>query len=296
METEKRHGKAIKDQSAIHQKRIDRLLALVESLQEASADRRNKNNPASPVEDGEETSPSSSQASVDDTPTAVPAQSKSAHIPASGRHVQAQQPEIVEKNDQGKEKKVQQAEIRRKVKSKSGGDDNEGFFFPSRRRKNTSPRMQDHVPTPRSAGTSIPCVSDQKVSPVNSRSHDDRRMPGTCHSETTQGDNGWITQRRRASKRILASSAACRLTGSRPATCCSSGLYGSRRVSSKPLHLSYLGPDCNPGDVIRYCKEPHITDTGCYFIRTQIWASNQRRCMSMIRRRKPSYAKASGQL
>ena len=273
VESEKRHGKEMKEQSALHQKRIDGLLALVESLQEASVDRRNESNPASLVEDGEETSPSSSQASADDTPAAIQAQSKSAHTPASGRHVQAQQPEILEKRDQGKEKEVQKAEIRGKVKSKSEGDDNEGFFFPSRRRKDSSPQMQDHEPTPSSAGTSTPCVSDQKVNPVNSQIHDDTRMPGTCHSETTQGDNGWITQRRRGSKRNLATSAASRLTGSRPATSGSSGLYGSRRVSSKPLHLSYLGPDCNPADVIRYCKERRVTVTGCYFIRTRIWGT-----------------------
>ena len=232
LESEKRHGKEMKEQSALHQKRFDGLLALVESLQEASADRRNENNPASLAEDGEKTSPSTSQASVDDTPAAVQAQSKSAHSPASARHVQAQEPEILEKSDQGKEKKVQQAEIRGKVKSKSEGDDNEGFFFPSRRGGggggNTSPQMQDHEPTPSSASTSTPCVSDQKVNPVNSRSHDDTRKPGTCHSEASQGDNGWITQRRRGSKRNLASSAASCLTGSRPATCGSSGLYGSR--------------------------------------------------------------------
>ena len=58
---------------------------------------------------------------------------------------------------------MQQAEIRGKVKSKSEGDDNEGFFFPSRRGENTSPQMQDHEPTPSGAGTSTQCVSDQKV-------------------------------------------------------------------------------------------------------------------------------------
>ena len=57
------------------------------------------------------------------------------------------------------------------------------------------------------------------------------------------------------------------------ATCGSSGLHGSRRVSSKPLHLSHLGPDCNPADVIRYCKERRVTVTGCYFIRTRIWGT-----------------------
>ena len=75
VENEKRHGKAMKEQSALHQKRIDGLLALVESLQEASADRGNENNPASLAEDGGETSPCSSQASVNDTPAAAQAQS-----------------------------------------------------------------------------------------------------------------------------------------------------------------------------------------------------------------------------
>ena len=159
------------------------------------------------------------------------------------------------------------------MKSKSEGDDNEGLFFPSRGRKDTSSEMQDHEPTPSSAGTSTPCVSDRKINPVNSRSHDDTRKPGTCHSETSQGDNGWITQRRRGSKRNFASSAASRLTGSGPATCGSSGLYGSRRVSSKPLHRSHLRPDCNPADVIRYFKERLDTVTGCYFIRTRIWGT-----------------------
>ena len=69
---------------------------------------------------------------------------------------------------------------------------------------------------------------------------------------------------------VVASPAASRLTGSRPATC---GSSGPRRVSSKPLHLSHLGPDCNPADVICFCKERRVTVTGCFFIRTRIWGT-----------------------
>ena len=94
-------------------------------------------------------------------------------------------------------------------------------------------------------------MSDEKVNLLSSLSFDDTRKPGfSRRSEMSQEGNGWLTQRRHGSKLTLVSSVAGagRLTGWRPAMCGLFGLQGSRRVSSKPFHFSYRGPDCNPVD------------------------------------------------
>ena len=140
-------------------------------------------------------------------------------------------------------------------------------------RSYASSAAQSASRTANSTGTgTIPHVDE------NSNAADQRELnpddTKTGPSVNQENNNGWQTQRRRSKRRqrghgdTILSGAAGRLADSRP-----SGLYGSARVSSKPLHLSHLGPDCNVADVVRYCREKRVIVTGCYFIRTRIWGT-----------------------
>ena len=43
-------------------------------------------------------------------------------------------------------------------------------------------------------------------------------------------------------------------------------LHGSRRVSTKPFHVSRIALDCRLEDVVRFCTDRRVIVTGCYFI------------------------------
>ena len=111
--------------------------------------------------------------------------------------------------------------------------------------------------------------------------------PKPASQENNQ--DAWQTQRRRKRRQrdhgdttLSGRGAAGRLADSKP-----SRLYGSARVSSKPLHLSHLGPECNVADVILYCREKRVIVTGCYFIRTRICqcGTQSAKCRCFIRSR-----------
>ena len=49
--------------------------------------------------------------------------------------------------------------------------------------------------------------------------------------------------------------------------------HGSRRVSTKPFHVSGIALDCRLEDVVRFCTDCRVIVTGCYFIRTRVWGT-----------------------
>ena len=50
-------------------------------------------------------------------------------------------------------------------------------------------------------------------------------------------------------------------------------LHGSRRVSTKPFHVSGIALDCWLEDVVRFCTDCRVIVTGGYFIRTRVWGT-----------------------
>ena len=91
-----------------------------------------------------------------------------------------------------------------------------------------------------------------------------KRDENHAEGDTSRSNNGkWRVQRHRKGARELGA-----LNNLTPK------LYGSKRVTSRAFHLSGIGLDCTPEDVVLHCKQRRVAVTGCVFIRTRLWGTH----------------------
>lgn len=134
---------------------------------------------------------------------------------------------------------------------------------PARTHKQTA---DSKSPATEGLGAKKHSVIPQRGSKHNSV--DDMRDVNASGTPDSCVDDGWQLVQRR-SRRPGASTETLRTRGGRSHL----KLYGSDRVATTTFHLSRIGLDCTPADVLRYCKTRGVVLTGCVFIRTRVWGT-----------------------